>query len=196
MHLNQSQTGFTLVELIFTVAIGVIFLTMAVPSYTDFSKNNRITTITNNLVTDINVARSEAISRGVRVILCRSANPAAASPSCGGSSNTWTSGWLVFASGDSNSTYDSATDTLSRVGMVDAHDVTIKSDSTFDSDLQYNADGTTNEGGNTGVFVVCDDRGESKGNKIRIIPTGRPRLLDGSDAATPLNSGDCATPAV
>jgi len=194
MHTNRTQTGFTLVELIFTIAVGLIFLTMAVPSYTTFSKNNRVTTLTNNLITDINVARSEAISRGVRVILCRSANPAAASPTCGGTTNTWTSGWLVFASGDTNSTYDSANDTLIRVGMVDAHDVTIKSNSTFDSDLQYNADGTTNEGGNTGVFVVCDDRGENYGNKIRIIPTGRPRLMPGDDATTPMSTGECSNP--
>ena len=189
MHLKHSQSGFTLVELIFTIAVGLIFLTMAVPSYTTFSKNNRVTTLTNNLVTDINLARAEAISRGVRVIMCRSANPGAASPTCGGTSNNWSTGWLIFASGDSNATYDSATDKLIRVGMVDAHEVVIKSNTAFDSDVQYNPDGTTNEGGNPGAFSICDDRGEDKGNKIRVITTGRPRLYD-----SPLNSGECTTP--
>jgi len=195
MQLKNTQSGFSLVELIFTVAIGLIFITMAVPSYTDFSKNNRVTTITNNLVTDINVARAEAIARGVRVIMCRSADPRAATPSCGGTTNSWTSGWLVFASGDSNSSYDSATDTLIRVGMINAKDVTIVSNNTFDADLQYNPDGTTNEGGNVGLFVVCDDRGYTKGNKIRVISTGRPRLLNGTDQSTPLNATDCTNPA-
>jgi len=195
MHPKYAQSGFTLVELIFTIAIGLIFLTMAVPSYTDFTKNNRVTTITNTLVSDINVARSEAIARGVRVMLCRSANPGASSPTCGGTNNIWTTGWLVFASGDGNSTYDAGADTLIRVNLIDAHDVTVISNSTFNSTVQFNPDGTTNAGGSTGLFSICDDRGYTKGNKIRIISTGRPRLLDGSDASTPLNSTDCTNPA-
>jgi len=187
---KNTQSGFTLVELLFTLTIGVIFLTMAVPSYTDFSKNNRITTITNNLVTDINVTRSEAIARGAQVIMCRSADPAAATPSCGGTANTWTSGWIIFVNKDTNTTYTSGTDQLLRVSQLDPHDVTIKSDTVFDSYVQYNPDGTLNAGGSTGKFVICDDRGESKGNKLKIIPTGRPRLLDSANITT----GECTTP--
>jgi len=190
MTLKNTQSGFTLVELLFTVAIGVIFLTMAVPSYTDFSKNNRITTITNNLVTDINVTRAEAISRGKRVILCRSANPTAASPNCGGTNNNWTTGWIMFVNEDGNLVYNDGVDLFLRVGQLDAHEVTIMSNLTFNSYLQFNPDGTLNSGGSSGSFVICDDRGETKGNKIKIIPTGRPRLLDGAD----ITSGECASP--
>lgn len=182
MKLANTQLGFTLVELMFTLFIAAIFLTMAVPSYTTFTKNNRVTTVTNDLVTDISVARSEAVSRGKQVVVCRSANPIASSPTCGGSANTWTTGWLLFVSGDSNNTYDSATDTLLRVGQVNANNVTIISDSNLNTNVTYKPDGSITAAA-TGYFAVCDDRGASKGNLIQIKATGRTRLIDGSDSS-------------
>ena len=177
MKKHMYKNGFTLVELIFTLAIGMIFLTLAIPSFTSLTKNNRVTTVTNELITDINLARSEALNRGVRVILCRSGNPSSTNPTCGGTANTWTTGWLVFASGDTNSTFDAGVDTLIRVSQAAGGSVTIKSNTTTNNNLEYNPDGTTNEAGGTGIFAVCDDRGLAHGNQIQVIPTGRPRLI-------------------
>lgn len=171
------KNGFSLVELIFTLAIAMIFITLAVPSFTTFSKNNRVTSVTNELITDINLARSEALSRGVRVILCRSGDPAASSPTCGGSANTWTTGWLLFASGDTNNTFNAGTDRLISVAQAVPGDIVIKANNISNSNLTYSPDGTTSEAGGTGIFAICDDRGLAYGNQIQIIPTGRPRLI-------------------
>ncbi len=192
--MQQSRTlssGFTLIELLVTLALAAIVVSQAAPSFSSMVKSNRLAIETNTLVSDINLARSEAIKRGTRVILCRSADPAAATPSCGGSANTWTSGWLVFASGDANNIYDSATDTLIRIGKPRGGQVQIKTNNTSDNNLEYDPDGTTNEGGSTAIFAICDDQGESQGRQIQVNGTGRPRLVKGTPA-TPLPN--CAAP--
>jgi type IV fimbrial biogenesis protein FimT len=169
--------GFTLIELLVAVSLGMIILSFGVPSFSSFIKNGRVTTQTNNLVTDINYARSEAVTRGETVILCRSDNPGAATPSCGGSANTWTSGWLIFVSGDANTTFDPADDTLLRATSRSQGSVSIKSNDTSNTNLIYKADGAIDMGGNTAAFAICDERGEFHGNQLQISPTGRPRLI-------------------
>ena len=184
-----TANGFTLIELLIAISISMIILTFAVPSFSSFIKNGRVTTYTNTLVTDINYARHEAVTRGDKVILCRSADPTASSPTCGGSGNGWTTGWLVFINTDGNTTYDAGTDTLLRATSETAGSITIETNSTANANLIYKADGTIDMGGGTAVFAVCDDRGEGYGNQLHVNPTGRPRLI------TPVPSS-CTTPSI
>jgi type IV fimbrial biogenesis protein FimT len=174
---KQTMGGFTLVELVVTMAIAAIILTQAVPSFSTMISNNRLTTQTNNLVADINLARSEAVKRGLRVILCRTADPYAAAATCGGTANTWSTGWLLYADDDGSGVYESANDTLIRVGAPAVSTVAVKTNSTSNNNLEYNPDGTTNEGGSTAIFAICDDRGTANGLQINVNGMGRPRLI-------------------
>jgi len=185
----KAANGFTLIELLIALSISMIILTFAVPSFSSFIKNGRVTTYTNTLVTDVNYARHEAVTRGDKVILCRSADPTASSPTCGGNANSWSSGWLVFVNSDANTTYDAGTDTLLRVTAETAGSVTLKTNSVSNANLIYKADGTIDMGGGTAVFAVCDDRGEGHGNQLQVSPTGRPRLI------TPIPN-TCSSPTV
>lgn len=81
--------GFTLLELMITVAVGAVLLTIGVPSFVDLVRNNRAATNVNELLTAFSIARSESIKRGLNVTVCRSTNGTA----CGG---TWADGWIVF----------------------------------------------------------------------------------------------------
>ena len=56
--------GFTLLELMVTVAVLAILATVGIPSFVDLVQNNRVTTQANELVTALNVARTEAVKRG------------------------------------------------------------------------------------------------------------------------------------
>lgn len=179
--------GFTLIELMVGIALAAIVISMAVPSFSNAIKSNKVVSETNELITDIHFARSEAVKRAKRVVLCRSASPSNNTPTCSGTANDWSTGWLVFVDNDSDDVYTAASDILIRIGNPASKSVTIKSNAPANLDLTYNPDGTTNEGGSTTVFAICDDRGKEHGRQIQINATGRPRLV-----APIVNS--CTTP--
>jgi type IV fimbrial biogenesis protein FimT len=62
--------GFTIVELMVTVAVAAILLVIAVPSFNTIINSNRLTTAANTLVNALNTARMEAIKRNASVQFC------------------------------------------------------------------------------------------------------------------------------
>jgi type IV fimbrial biogenesis protein FimT len=84
-----------MVEMIMTVAVGAILLTVGIPSFRYITNSNRIAAEINGLLGDLQFARSEAIKEGVSVSACVSTN----GTSCaGGGTNTWQNGWIVISS--------------------------------------------------------------------------------------------------
>lgn len=88
--------GFTLIELMVTLAVAAILLTVAVPNFQRFIKCNALSARTNGLVADLQLARSEAAKRGANVSICPNNNNA-----CGSSTATnWTTmGWIIIPVG-------------------------------------------------------------------------------------------------
>jgi len=183
-------TGISIVELVVSLAIVSVLATTGVPAFSGFIQSNRLSESAFDVLGTINLARTEAVKRRARVVLCRSANSTSSTPSCGGSANTWTTGWLVFASGDTNDTYQAGTDTLLGFGLIDSPNLTLITNSTSDNNLEYNSDGTTNEAGSTARFAVCDPRGGAYGRQINVPPQGRPKFVKG-DSASPIS---CSSP--
>ena len=169
--------GFTIPEIVITLGIVAIVLSMAIPSVSATIKDNRLATTLNKVITDIHFARSEAAKRGVRVILCRSPNPNASTPSCGGTTKIWTTGYLVFADDGNytNNTYEAGNDTLLRTGQPVSSGVNLQTNSTWNNNLEINDIGSTNEGGSTAMMSICDDRGSEHGRQIRVGPNGIPK---------------------
>jgi len=161
------------------MAVGAILLTLAVPSINAFVKNNRLTSQTNELVAHINLARLEALKRSRLVILCRSANPSASPPQCGGTASVWTTGWLVYstdAATTSERNYDSSKDTLLAIGQgATKTGVNIRSNGVGDARLAYGATGALVETG-AARYAFCDDRNESKGRLVEVELSGRPTI--------------------
>lgn len=184
------SNGFSTVEMMIVLVIAAVLMTVAAPSMGSFVRNNRLQAKAFDLLRIMHFARSEAIKRKTRTVLCRSANPTVATPSCGGTSYNWTTGFLVFAAGDSNNTYQAGSDVLLRIGLASGNGMTVITNSTSNNNLEYNDDGTTNEGGGTARFVVCDSRGGAFGRQINVTPVGRPALIRGN-ATSPLN---CLSP--
>lgn len=119
-RLPDPESGFTLIELMVAIAIVAILVTLAAPSFKSIIQSNAISNAVNTFMADMRYARSEAIRRGGRVIMCRSDAPEAASPACGSGSgpggNGWVSGWIVFYDQDGNGTRTStSTDPVLRV---------------------------------------------------------------------------------
>ncbi|MBB3063029.1 GspH/FimT family pseudopilin [Microbulbifer rhizosphaerae] len=84
----QGQGGFTLIELMVTIAVLAIVVTIAAPSFTTMINNNRSIALGEELVTALNYTRAEAVKRGQSVSICASSDGA----TCTG---TWTDGWIV-----------------------------------------------------------------------------------------------------
>ncbi|WP_444929599.1 GspH/FimT family pseudopilin [Microbulbifer sp. SSSA002] len=96
----QRQAGFTLIEMMITLVVLAVLVSIAVPSFTDMMNNSRSVALAEDFAGALNYTRSEAVRRGDRVSICASSDGA----SCG-ATNNWSQGWIVFADG---ATTDSA----------------------------------------------------------------------------------------
>jgi len=97
---SRRSGGFTLIELMVTVAIAAIVLALAAPAFTDLIARNRMTAAVNTFVTNLQLARSEAVKRGSAVSLCPD-NPDTDEIDCSGDTD-WDVGYLVFFDPDEN----------------------------------------------------------------------------------------------
>ncbi len=108
--------GFSLVQLMITVALVGILTGLAIPSYKYITNTNRIANEINGLLGDFQYARFAAIKTGQPVTVCSSANPAASPPTCAVSTN-WAQGWIVFNDTAGTGQYAGAEGVL-RVGQA------------------------------------------------------------------------------
>lgn len=178
MSVKRKTTGFTLVELLVTVAVLGILLAVAIPSMQAFGIRNRLAAVNNDLMTALNLARSEAIRRATTVSVCRTNDNGA---SCGG---TWSDGWMVFVNsdGDSPAVKDSESETLLRVFPALPANYTLNATANFTNSVTYQRNGSAN---NIGAFVVCHESDTSTARGITLTRM-RPRLTDSGDI------GSCA----
>jgi type IV fimbrial biogenesis protein FimT len=84
----KRNLGFSLIELMVTLAVLVILITVAIPSFTSLIQNSRSAALANSIVIALNVARSEAVKRNALINLC----PGNDGSACPGN---WTNGWIV-----------------------------------------------------------------------------------------------------
>ena len=169
--------GFTLVELMITLAIAVILLTVGVPSFSTMIKNNRLTAATNDLLAAVNLARSEAVTRGHRVTVCKSADQVTCVSDSG-----WEQGWMVFTDQNDNAAYDptgTPAETLLRVHSALGSQITATGTSAPVEDyISYVASGQSQQTDGSfqaGTIKFCDDRAGDVGKNLVVSSTGRAR---------------------
>ncbi|MBA2078003.1 GspH/FimT family pseudopilin [Rhodanobacter sp. PCA2] len=125
---TQPTRGYTLVELMVTLAVLAILAMIAVPSFRDTIRRNRVNAASNALLADLRYARTEAINRGQLVSLC----PSSDGSNCTADGTDWDAGWLVYTypagAASANAAY-AAGNILLRAGGG-RPDVTIRSSTT------------------------------------------------------------------
>lgn len=147
------ESGFTIFELIAVVSIVAISASLAVPSFRETIRNNRIITTSNDVLTGLTLARTEAIRRNQTVTICGSSDPEAAVPSCVGT-GAWTDGWVVFVDADNNTQPTNAAEIV-RKQAVDAKGIEIIR-SGGASRISFTPNGLALTFNST--VSVCDDR--------------------------------------
>ena len=160
-RLNQ---GFTLLELMITLAIVAVLMTIALPSMQDFIKNERLVTQLNSLLSHLQYARSEAVTRHQQVVLCASDNGSTCT------TGDWQDGWIMFADTDASGGV-SGTDSILKVKDALEGDTTLSS--TGGKRVIYDDRGFSPNSNAT--FSLCDSRGPTFGKSITISNTGRIR---------------------
>jgi len=65
----MKTNGFTLLELVVAISITGVLLALAAPSFVDMINSNRLNTVTNELISTFNFARSESVKRNSDVVV-------------------------------------------------------------------------------------------------------------------------------
>jgi type IV fimbrial biogenesis protein FimT len=91
---RRAMRGVTMVELIFTIMLVAILASLAVPSFRDASLGSRLSSAANDLLSSVQLARSEAIKSNLVTILCTSTNGSTCDDD-----GDWEQGWIVLDGG-------------------------------------------------------------------------------------------------
>jgi len=168
---RNNRTGFSLTELIATVAIASILLTLALPSLSAIVVNNQLSATANEFLAALNLTRSEAIKRGQYVVMRKTGS-------------NWEDGWQIFVdlkrdSTESKNAFDADSDILLKTypGLNDGY--TLRgNNSRFQSYVGYQPNGSSN---GMGSFALCKNQ-QLQGTKLLIVNlVGRPRIATDSD---------------
>lgn len=172
---SLTSRGFSLPELLITIAVASILLGVAVPSFGNLMASNRLTTQANDFVSAINFARSEAIKRNRTMSLCRASSKSAST--CVTSTGKWEH-WLILTNAGE----------VVRRGRVETSGGSIEVTSTLTNDsATFGSDGLVRTG--TGVvsnheITVCSSRGGN--DNVRRVVLGA-----GSRISTRLDTASC-----
>jgi type IV fimbrial biogenesis protein FimT len=160
--------------LLSVLAVLGVLAGMAVPSFQSLAGSVRVSSASNDLLADLLLARSEAIKRHARVVVCKSSDGQACA-----SSGNWQQGWIVFADADGNGLRSAAEPVLQRQpGGPTA--LRISGNASLASYVAYVASGSTrltNGGFQAGTLTVCQASGRPTPARLIVInATGRPRV--------------------
>jgi len=165
------QRAFSLIELLIAVALLVVLLVLAVPRFSDLLVENRRAIAANELIAAMRFARSEAITRGHKVTLCKSADGVDCAASDG-----WEQGWIVFPDADNVGVRDPDETVIRRFGKLPA--LSIRGNSYLAFTVTYTALGypvSPTGALGMGSIVVCPNDADVSGTRIVIARRGRLR---------------------
>lgn len=186
MRQPRRPHGFTLIELMVTLAIAAILMFLAIPSFVSYQRNTQLTSAANSLLAAINAARGEAMKRGMSAMVVPTNN-----------GSDWTTGWVVFVDKNNSRTYTDTGDVkdsivLTQAAVPSGISVTgtgIASGGT--PYIMFDASGysktKTGFAGNLSFSFVRSDLAAADGyrqtRKIKIASTGRVRMCTPKSAS-------------
>jgi type IV fimbrial biogenesis protein FimT len=193
-----NSAGFTLIELFVTISIVSILAFVAAPSLNSMIKDHRLSGYTNDLMSDLNFARSEALKRAASITICKQ-DTSSTDPACNtDTSNTWTGGRVIFLDSDNDGQVDS-NETIFRIReSLTGQNLTLTAQSTSEATgaspptynlvkrIVYRSDGTVSLPTGTEAYLrFCDERGIGKARTVLLSFSGRSRATKTPPSACP-----------
>lgn len=183
----RKESGFTLLELLVTVTVAAILLSIAIPNFRTTIANNRQTNQLNTMLSGLIYARSEAIKRNASVVICATTNQTA----CSGSS-AWGSGWIVYyVPVGTSATAAPAAAAVIRTFPALSGSNTLNTNASSPSPIAavssgmivFQSSGMTTLS-NDAQFSLCDARGKSYSRMLMLGAAGRAEVMPTSPAPT------------
>jgi type IV fimbrial biogenesis protein FimT len=169
---RATQRGFSLGEVLATLGVIGVSLSLAVPSFERVTQSNLRATTINELVTTLHVARSEALARNATVAIC----PSADGQTCARAA--WETGWIRFVDSNGNYRADDGEAVLGRSPAVSGLEIHT---SAFATAFALGPTGrvsspAASQGG--GDFMFCGTAGDMPAQVILVSALGQPILAD------------------
>jgi type IV fimbrial biogenesis protein FimT len=168
------QQGFSLIELVTVLAIAGLLASMAAPSFSQLAASLQLTSASNALVSSLYLARSEAIKRNGRVVLCKTSDGMVCA-----NNGSWDQGWIVFHDVNNNGLRET-TETVIHRQLALGASVRVTGNATVDSYISFVSTGGTKlvgGGFQAGTLILCrasSAAGDSR--QIILNAAGRPRV--------------------
>jgi type IV fimbrial biogenesis protein FimT len=173
------QAGYSIYDLMVTSVVAGV-LSLGAVGMTGMVQDARMTGMVNQLMGDLNMARSEAIKRGSATSLCASTTGSECEES-----REWDDGWIMFSDTNGNGVPEPGEPIL-RIQQETA--MRFLHFSAWGPGtgrrVTYEADGSTKQ---NGTFTFCDERGAKKAKAVILLGTGRPRVSSVSSSNGPLS---------
>ncbi|MGH8222089.1 MAG: GspH/FimT family pseudopilin [Woeseiaceae bacterium] len=180
---SRDMSGFTLYELLITVLVIGVVLTLGVPNFQEFARNSRMAGTANDLHSSFHLARSEAARSKSNITICASADPSGAALCDGASFND---GWIVFVDTDGDINRAGAGESVLRAHPPVPELINIIPDNgaTYFSFAPTGLGRGDVDGPSFLTATLCDDRGSaiaaggsSAARRIVVTPIGRATVI-------------------
>jgi len=162
----KQAKGFTLLELLVTLAVASILVSVGVPSFRGAIMDNRMIRDSNQFVASINLARSTAVRFQRNAMVCPSANYNAAVPTCSADTD-WSVGWIVWVDKNRDGATSANEIIYVQAPINDANSFSASAATLF----SFDARGFGVSPGDD--LMLCDNRSGETGRRIRVNNVGR-----------------------
>ncbi|WP_105258946.1 MULTISPECIES: GspH/FimT family pseudopilin [unclassified Pseudoalteromonas] len=167
-HHFTKQRGFTLIELMVTIAIGAILLGMALFSTTQMTNKEKANNFAMEFKRQVKFARAKAMTTGDPVIMCAMANPG----ENGSCATDWTTGTIImFSDIDNSGSFEKDNDILLRSLSSLVSNSKLKASSTT---IRFNEKGQVSA---TQSFIYCPTSDNKYNVELQVMPAGTIRDL-------------------